>query len=406
MANKTAFIITDKEKKVNGIISNIDENTVEIVWEDETSDSLSNDKLDEMLETNKFEVHEVELDEDAADGDTSGSTPAQNTIKTHKTADANNGDADGNPKTRFDWVRKIIGGMANMDTETLTKIFNDQQAMVGGAPEHATDGKVGGNQASIKMHPSAAMESVKLQKDEMDKIFGESELTEETKVKLTALFETAVIVRLTEEVVRLQETYEKKLQESITEFTSEIKEDIDYYFNHVTEEWLTDNEVAIESTLKTELTTSFLDGLKTLFNEHYIDIPEDKVDIYEDAKTELENAKTELNKIMNESIEKDKVIITLRKGQLVAEASLGMTIPQREKFNSLIESVELDNEENFKLKLKTIKEGFVDTKPKANTTLSESNTTDETIVEENNDPMMDIVSKAIATNSRFSSAQF
>ncbi len=401
MANKTAFIITNKEKNLNGIISNIDENNVEIMWEDETSDSLSNDKLDKMLVSEKFEVHEVELEED----DSSGSTPAQDTIKTHKTADANDGDADGNPKTRFDWVRKIIGGMANMDTETLTKIFNDQQAMVGGASEHATDGKAAGNQASIKMHPSAAMESVKLQKDEMDKIFGESELTDETKVKLTALFETAVMVRLTEEVVRLQETYENKLQESIAEFTSEIKDDIDAYFNHVTEEWLTDNEVAIESTLKTELTSSFLEGLKTLFNEHYIDIPDDKVDIYENVKNELETSKTELNKVMNESIEKDKVIVSLRRGQLVAEASVGMTIPQREKFNSLIESVELDTEDNFKLKLKTIKEGFVD-KPKANTTLSESTTNNETIVEENNDPMMDIVSKAIATNSRFSSAQF
>jgi hypothetical protein len=402
MANKTAFVITNKEKNLNGVISNIDEKNIEIVWEDKTSEEMTNEALDTLLEDENFECYEVSLSEQDETAD--GGTPAANTIKTHKSADANNGDADGNPKTRFDWVRKIVGNMANMDVNTLTKIFNDQQAMIGGEAERAGLGNnAAKNAATIKMKPSAAMESVNLQKEEMDSIFAESELTEETKTKLTTLFEAAVMLRLTEEVVRLQEVYETKLKESIDTFTSEIKEDIDTYFNHITEEWLKENEVAIESTLKNELTEDFLTGLHSLFKEHYIAVPEDRVDIYENVKKELEISKDELNKSMNESMEKDKLIASLKKTSIVAESTIGLTIPQRDKLVKLVESVDFDDEESFKLKIKTLKEGFID-KPKKDGQLNinEENLEEDTVIDEMVDPMMELASKAISKNLKFS----
>lgn len=417
MSDNKLFVITNKESNLSGVIRNIDENNVAIDWENDETQTLTNDELNEILDSDEFEVGEVELTEDAVNGDSGnvGETPAAASIHTHSTADASDGDADGNPKTRLDWIRNIIGGLANLDTATLTRIFDQQQALIGGEAERAgLANNSKNNMASISMKPSAAQgkggvftptgvnsevmstttEGIKLQKDEMDTLFAESDLTEEFKTKLTTLFETAVTVRLTEEIVKLQEVYETKLEESVNSLTKELVEGIDSYFEHIVEEWLTENEVAIESTLKSELTEEFIQGLKNLFQENYIEIPDERLDVYEALISDKEKLEADLNKSISENIEKEQSLKALKKDIIVSELAVGLTLPQREKLKALTESTDFDTEENFKNKVKTIKEGFV-TKAVANSTIISENLGENVTDIEVDDPMMKAVLQAI-----------
>lgn len=400
MSDNTAYVITNIKSNLNGVISQIDENNLSILWEDEKEEKFTSAQLDEMVSTGNFEVQEVDLDEDE------GSAAAK-TIQTHATADANNGDADGNPKTRIDWIKAIVGSLGQLDLTSLAGLQDEILAQIGGEGDRAGLGdKVKGNQASIAMKPSAAMESVQLQKEEMDTLFGESDLTEEFKAKLGTLFESAVTLRLTEEMIKLEEQFESKLQESIETITEDLVETIDSYFGHITEEWMTDNEVAIESTLRNELTTEFIDGLKTLFQEHYIEIPDERLDVYESLVADYNKSTEELNKAVNESLVKDKQINSFKKDKIVAEATVTLTLPERQKLKTVLENVDFENEESFRAKVKTIKEGLVKSVTKDSNIVTENLVTDTNIVSETVDPSMKSAMDAIAKNKRFSSGTF
>ena len=400
MSDNTAYVITNIKSKLNGVISQIDENNLSILWEDEKEEKFTSAELDEMVATGDFEVQEVELDEDEG-------SEAAKTIATHKTADANNGDADGNPKTRIDWIKSIVGSLGQLDVTSLAGLQDEILAQIGGEGDRAGLGdKSKGNQASIAMKPSAAMESVQLQKEEMDTLFGESDLTEEFKSKLGTLFESAVTLRLTEEMVKLEEQFESKLQESIETITEDLVETIDSYFGHVVEEWLTDNEVAIESTLRNELTTEFIDGLKNLFQEHYIEIPDERLDVYESLVADYNKSTEELNKAVNESLAKDKQINSFKKDKIVAEATVTLTLPERQKLKTVLENVDFENEESFRAKVKTIKEGLGKSVVKDSNIVTENLVTDTNIVSESFDPSMKSAMEAITKNKKFSSGTF
>jgi len=392
MANEnTVLMITNKSADLSGIINPIDENNISILWEDETEEYFSSVELDSLLESEDFELEEVEVDEDFS--------PAQATVVAHKTADVAPGtETDGNPKTKLDWIRAIIGQMADMDMNTLTKIFNDQQALIGGEGDRAGLGNaVSKNQGSIQMHPSAAMESVvpKLQKDEQDAIFSESTLTEEAKAKVSTLFETAVLTRVSEEVVKLQETYEKKLEENIIQVTENLIENINSYIEYIATEWLKENEVAIESSLRSELTSDFLEGLKNLFKENYIDIPEDKVDVIETLVKENEDLKAKLNSKLNEDIEAVKSLKLVKKENSLLKLSEGLTLAQKERLKKLTEGTEFETEAKFEEKVKIIKEGFLNEKNTNSNLLNEGLETPTNVVKPNSsiEAMANILSK-------------
>lgn len=381
----TAYMITRKDDSFNGVIKNIDENTVVILWEDDSEEQMSNAELKEFIESDDYDIEEVELTED---------TPAQDSIKMHTSPDASGGEADGNPKTKIDWIRAIIGNLADLDLKTLSGLQDQVLSLVGGEGERAGLGNVvGKNQASVNMKPSAAegkgawsgMESIvpTLQKEEQDVIFGETDLTEDAKMKMTTLFETAVSIRLVEETVKIEEAYEAKLNEAIERVSASMTETINDYLNHVVNEWISENQVAIESTLRSELTNDFLLSLKGLFIEHFIDIPEDKVDILEAVVEENEKLKEDLNKQINEAIEVQKTIKAMKKAEIVSESLLSLTLPQRGKLKKLSETIEFENEKLFTEKLNIVKKGFI----------NEKNTTSEVITESfDSDPKDDVVS--------------
>jgi hypothetical protein len=367
MSKNTALMITNKESDLSGIIHPIDENNLNIVWEDGAELKMNTTEFDELMESEEYDLSEVEIKED---------TPAQDSIKAHSRADVPPGaEADGNPKTRLDMIRAILGNLADLDTVSLTKFLDDQQAMIGGEGTRAgVDGMAAQNAASVSMKPSAAMESVipKLQKSEQDAIFSESTLTEEAKTKMTTLFESAVLTRVAEELVKIQDDYNEKLDSNITEITSNLIEQMDTFLNHVGEEWLKENQVAIESSLRNELTSEFIDRLQEVFTEAYIDIPEEKVKVVEKLVKENEELTEKLNSVLNENIERDKKVKMITKENILNNVSEGLTIVEKEKLKKLAETVDFESDKAFTTKIATLKEGFVQQKPSTSNIVTES----------------------------------
>lgn len=195
-------------------------------------------------------------------------------------------------------------------------------------------------------------------KEDMEALFSDEDLSEEFKNKASAIFEAAVIARAITVVEELETDILAAAEESIEEIKIELEEQVDAYLNYMVEEWVNENQVAIESGLKTELQEDFMNGLKNLFTEHYIDIPEEKVDVLEAMAEEVEELHNKLNEALNNNIELSQAIVEARKSELVTSVCEGLTATQSEKVKTLAEGVEFTTEGEYMGKLKIIRESY------------------------------------------------
>ena len=189
-------------------------------------------------------------------------------------------------------------------------------------------------------------------------INGEGDLSEEFKMKAATVFEAAVKSKIRDEVERLEEEYKAELDESIKETTEELSEKVDTYLNYVVEEWMKENELAIERGLKGEIAEDFISGLKQLFEDHYVDVPDEKYDVLEAQSEKI----TELEGKLDEAIQS---VVTLRKDnsslmreKAISESTEDLADTEIEKFKALTEDVEFTDESSFKAKLDTLKESY------------------------------------------------
>lgn len=374
-----AFMVTDKSNAVTGIVSDIDENNVRINWEDERVEEMSNDDLKSLLESDGYDVEEVELAEDTT-------TPAQASIVAHSSTTAPGVEADGNPKTRIEWIKAIIGSLASASEESIEAAhFAMQQAQVGGAPEHATDGKVDGNRATIVAKPSAA-EGHGMIKTEAVAVFKEAGLSEEAQAKVQTIFETAVLAAIVEQEAALQEKYDAAIDAGLKDLTEKLEVKVNEFIDATVAEWLEANKVNVTSTLRTEITMEFLDKLHGLFIESYIEVPEDKVNVLEAIVTENQSLEDKINKVTSEKMELSKKIVALEKTVEVAKLSEGLTLPKKAQLAKLLEAVEFEGAEKFAAKVAVIKEGFMKDAAKPDTGIINENTpvvTEEKVVARN-----------------------
>jgi outer membrane protein OmpA-like peptidoglycan-associated protein len=194
--------------------------------------------------------------------------------------------------------------------------------------------------------------------DDVNALLGGEELTEEFKAKAKTIFEAAINSKISEIRATLEEEYSEKLAEEVAEEKEALTERVDSYLEYVSDEWMEENQLAIEHGLKTELTESFLSGMRSLFEENYVSIPDDKYDVLESMVEKLDDMESKLN----EQIEKN---ITLNRGLAEATAegilesvSGGLAATQKEKLASLAESVEFESEATYRDKLETLKESY------------------------------------------------
>ena len=201
--------------------------------------------------------------------------------------------------------------------------------------------------------------------EDVNALFGGEDLSEEFKEKAKLVFETALNSKVSEVKEALEAKYQETLDERIAEEKASLSERVDNYLEYVADEWFTENALAVEQGLKTDMTESFLSGMKSLFEEHYVTIPDDKYDVLESMVEKLDDMETKLN----EQIEKN-VSLNSRLGESVANGILesvseGLASTQKEKLASLSESVEFDGEESYREKLETLRESYFSSKAKS-----------------------------------------
>ena len=187
---------------------------------------------------------------------------------------------------------------------------------------------------------------------------GEGDLTDEFKKKAATVFESAVKSKVRDEVTRLKENYDNEIAEGIKSNKSELTEKVDTYMNYVVEEWMKENELAVERGLKGEIAEDFIAGLKQLFEDHYVDIPDDKYDVLQAQSDKIAELEEKVNKTLDESIEYKKSNDDLTRNKVISEMSSDLADTEIEKFKGLTEDVDFGNEEDFKGKLETLKESY------------------------------------------------
>tara|TARA_B100001964_G_scaffold196503_1_gene221096 strand:+ start:2318 stop:3406 length:1089 start_codon:yes stop_codon:yes gene_type:complete len=205
--------------------------------------------------------------------------------------------------------------------------------------------------------------------DDVNALLGGEELSEEFREKAKVVFEAA----LNSKVAQIQETLEAEQQEKISEAKAEMRtsltERVDSYLEYVSEEWMTENQLAIEHGLKTEMTESFLGGMRSLFEEHYVSIPEEKYDVLESMVEKLDDMETKLNEQIEKNVGLNKRLAESEADGILSQVSEGLASTQKEKLATLAESVEFGSDEEYREKLETLKESYF---PKAAPTAKSS----------------------------------
>ena len=239
-------------------------------------------------------------------------------------------------------------------------------------------------------------------KEDIEALVQGEELSEEFKTKASTIFEAAVHQKVmevaTEKIGDLEKEYQSNLQEEIVSFRDELTEKVDGYLNYVVEEWMRENELALEGSLRSEITEEFIGGLKNLFTEHYIEVPDEKVDIVEGLYDKVEELEEKLNSQIEENVKTKDELNEYRKNKILEEVCEDLADTQSEKMKSLVEGVSYeDDADDFENNVKTIKENYF-----PNQTKQDENVEQEDVATENGEEspkmsnIMEAYSKAIA----------
>jgi hypothetical protein len=360
--------------------------------QDSDEDKSSDDEEDDSEEQDEDQGSDDEDSTDDSDEDTDFEKDAgpdqgkKNSIKVNEDKDpfgkldANGGDSAGdagkNAKLKVGLGKKDPASGKLTDTAKSGKSGKsddngDNARLKTGLNKKESSGKLTGPAAGITPNPDNARNNVETQKmsEHIDALMNGEELSEEFRNKATTIFEAAVqqvaATRVetmqeeyAQEIVRLQEEQEQQLVEAVEEVKSELVEQIDGFLNHVVEQWVGDNQIALEGGMKVELVNGFIDGLKDLFKEHYVDIPEDRLDLIEEQSEEIGVLTATAEKLAEERSVLEKELVALKSQLVFEDVASDLTSVQKEKFKELVESVEFSDEEAYADKLSTLKESY------------------------------------------------
>ena len=290
-------------------------------------------------------------------------------------------DPDG--QTAVDKVKKV-SDQVNKDAKDGS-LPKDQKPA--GMKEEETE--VEGEEIAETKEESTEM-NIDLSDDVKALVSTDADLSEEFKEKAATIFETAVKTRIQEQVKVLEAQYEDKLSKESETIKEAMTEKVDSYLNYVVEEWMKENELAVERGIRTEIAEDFITGLKSLFKEHYIDVPEEKYNVLDDLTNQTKDLESKLNEQIEKNVNLSKEVSDLHKREAIAEVSEDLTDTETEKFISMAENVEFESAEKFKEKLETIKESYF---PKTKSEVAEENSVDSVAA---NEPAVEASSDAMA----------
>ena len=301
---------------------------------------------------NAVAAEPTHLKNDAEDLGAAVVKPTDSNPNASKTINQVSGDAQQKSQGAADAMPKLKEG--SKETEKAPDDKEEKSEMM-----HDKDDKKKDMKASYKEESELDI------KADVDALIGDADLSEEFKQKAATIFETAIKAKVKEESQRLQGEYETKLKEDTETQKAELVEKVDSYLNYVVEEWMQENKIAIERGIKGEIAEDFIGGLKKLFEDHYIDVPDEKYNVLEDQASKIEDLEKKLNEEIEKNVELNKNNGELKREDIAKAVAADLTDVEKEKFNKLAEEVEYSNEEDFTSKVKTIKESYFGKKEEA-----------------------------------------
>ena len=258
------------------------------------------------------------------------------------------------PKTKAGMINAMVNAMMKHGAETskekLNATYGKVMAAMYGESVEETDEVI----AEESVEKVDAVDTAKAELDTL--VNNEATLSEEFKQKTAVIFEAAVKSKLSEEIDRLEAQYKEELEEEVSSTKSELVEKVDSYLNYVVENWIKENEIAIENGLRTEIAEGFMDKLKDLFTESYIQVPESKVDLVDELAEQVEELETKLNETTQKVIDQSGEIEEMTKDRIINESASDLADTQVEKLKSLVNDLDFEDAEKYAEKVKTIKE--------------------------------------------------
>ena len=280
------------------------------------------------------------------------------------------------PKTKNQMLKNIYDQVNKMKKSDLSGKYESILKATQEVVKEEEEVKEEAETTKIQAISPQEIDPPNVQDDVEALVSGEEGLSEDFKKKASTIFEAAVHAKVVDEVNKRMEEQSKEVDASKDEFQKELTEKVDGYLTYVVEEWMKENELAIERGIRSELVEDFMSGLKTLFTEHYIDLPEEKVDMVDDLFTKVEELEGSLDEEINRGVELQKELAQYKKTDALKSATKDLADTDSEKIEKLAEGIEFENTEQYIEKLNVLKESYF---PKSDAVTSEITETDETI---------------------------
>ena len=252
---------------------------------------------------------------------------------------------------------KTPGGSLKQVKDVVNKGAKPGDQAMPTAKKFKEEEEVSGDVVAEEETTEEVVEEINIE-DDVNALLGGEELTEEFKAKAKTIFEAAINSKISEIRATLEEEYAEKLAEEVAEEKEALTERVDSYLEYVSDEWMEENQLAIEHGLKTELTESFLTGMRSLFEENYVSIPDDKYDVLESMVEKLDDMESKLNEQIEKNIHLNGRLAESVADGILESVSGGLAATQKEKLASLAESVEFESEATYRDKLETLKESY------------------------------------------------
>ena len=262
------------------------------------------------------------------------------------------------PKTKHEMMRNIFTQMQGTNKKQLSDAYARLMGNLLGEEEDEEEVEASskGKKVSEK-RKIITKEDIDIT-DDLDALFGETDLSEDFKAQTQTIFEAAVVAKINNELELLESNYAEMVESAREDILSEVTDKVDSYLGYIVEEWVKDNELSVERGLKTEITEEFIGGLKSLFEEHYIDVPEEKVDVVDSLADRIETLESDLNENIDKNVELSAQVTAFQKTETLQGLSGDLTDIEFEKLKGLSEGVEFEGCDQYESALTTIKENY------------------------------------------------
>ena len=326
-------------------------------------DEPEEDEEEDEVEESKAKKEEDEPEEDDEEEDEVEEKAKKSAKKESVEADLSEGRLT--KAKMLEDLGKMIEGLGKMKAGELKGVHEKFRKIVAGDDDEEEEDEV---EESVKREITALeaqkkeieekLKKISVKEDVEALVQGEDDLSDEFKEKAATIFEAAVKTKVRDEIETIENEYAEKLTESISKHDEETSEKVDAYLNYVVQEWMKDNEVAIEHKLKTDISENFITALKGLFEEHNITVPDEKYDVLDAAAKQADEMEAKLNEQIDKNVELSQKVSELEKNEILVDVASDLADTEVEKFVGLAENVEYEDSDDFKKKLQTIKESY------------------------------------------------